>query len=152
MSGREYAFRWVPTLALIMSVGAPFTTPPGASGGLAGAWRVSHSCASACQGSSAVIEQVRPRGHNVYVATGGLMLYQSGNQVLVHSSAASSLLTIRVPGVLMDGVSLLANGGTRHVTWRCVAPPSGSAGAAQPRPAAGASSVVAAPSTARVRC
>lgn len=142
----------IPVVALVMSAVTPAVARVGATGGLAGTWRVSRRCSTGCHGSSTVVEQVRPHGHNVYVAGGGLVLYESGNQVLVHSSAASSLLTIRVPGQLMDGVSLQADGSIRSVTWRCLAPFGGSSGAVHARPNAPSAQVVAAPAPARVRC
>ena len=48
----------------------------------------------------------------IVVVFGGLtlVLYQIGNQVLVHGAASSSLLTIRIPGRHMSGSSVGADG------------------------------------------
>jgi hypothetical protein len=46
-----------------------------------------------------------------------------GMQVLVHGPKDSSLLTIRMPGKLMNGSGVAQDGSTFTVEWRCVAAP-----------------------------
>src|SRR5437868_6500984 len=118
----------VATLAVFAS--APAAAAPGAaSASLAGTWRVSRTCVSGCAGSTTVTEVVRPYAPHVFMAHGGLtlVLYQIGNQVLVHGAASSSLLTIRMPGRLMSGSSVGADGSTFTTSWRCVAAPTSTA-------------------------
>src|SRR5947209_1953572 len=95
-------------VTLVVSAMAPAAAAPGpVTTSLAGTWRVSRTCVSACAGSTTVTEVVRPYAPHVFMAHGGLtlVLYQIGNQVLVHGAASSSLLTIRIPGRLMSGSS-----------------------------------------------
>jgi hypothetical protein len=113
-------------ITLAVSTIAPAAAAPGrATPSLAGTWRVSRTCVSGCAGSTTVLEVVRPYAPHVFMARGGLtlVLYQIGNQVLVHGAKASSLLTIRIPGQLMSGSSVGANGSTLTTAWRCVAAP-----------------------------
>lgn len=108
----------------------PFVTP--ASGALehagvtlAGTWQVKRTCMTGCTGSKLSVEVVRSHGGNIFLATGGaaMALYLLDKQVLVHSSAASTLLTIETPGRLMSGPGIAADGSTFISTWRCIAPP-----------------------------
>ena len=99
--------------------------PASAATSLAGTWRVSRTCVSGCTGSTTVTEVVRPYAPHVFMARGGLtlVLYQTRNQVLVHGSRSSSLLTIRIAGQLMSGAGVGADGSTFTTSWRCVAAP-----------------------------
>ena len=100
-------------VTLVVSAMAPAAAAPGpVTTSLAGTWRVSRTCVSACAGSTTVTEVVRPYAPHVFMAHGGLtlVLYQIGNQVLVHGAASSSLLTIRIPGRHMSGSSVGADG------------------------------------------
>jgi hypothetical protein len=64
-------------------------------------------------------------GGGVFTASGTqtLVLYHLGQRVLVHGQTASTLLTIRTPGVLMQGRGVSADGSTFRSTWHCVAKP-----------------------------
>jgi hypothetical protein len=113
-------------VTLAVSAVVPAAAAPGpAAPSLAGTWRVSRTCVSGCVGSTTVTEVVRPYAPHVFMAHGGLtlVLYQVGNQVLVHGATSSSLLAIRVAGQLMSGSSVGANGRTFTTSWRCVAAP-----------------------------
>lgn len=89
---------------------------------LSGAWRISRVCLSGCVSPPAVIKVVRPRGSGVFTASGHgtQILYQIGNQVLVHGGQDSSLLTVQTPGRLMKGVGVGADGQTFTTIWECV--------------------------------
>jgi hypothetical protein len=112
------------TLAVSAMTPAAAAPAPAATS-LAGTWRVSRTCVSGCTGSTTVTEVVRPYAPHVFMARGGLplVLYQVGNQVLVHGATSSSLLAIRIPGQLMSGSSVGTNGSTFTTSWRCVAAP-----------------------------
>src|SRR5918912_3761757 len=102
-------------VTLVVSAMAPAAAAPGpVTTSLAGTWRVSRTCVSGCAGSTTVTEVVRSYAPHVFMAHGGLtlVLYQIGNQVLVHGATSSSLLAIRIPGQLMSGSSVGANGST----------------------------------------
>ena len=117
-------------VTLAASTTAPAAAAPGpVTTSLAGTWRVSRTCVSGCAGSTTVTEVVRPYAPHVFMAHGGLtrVLYQIGNQVLVHGAASSSLLTIRIPGRLMSGSSVGSDGSTFTTSWRCVAAPTSTA-------------------------
>jgi hypothetical protein len=125
-------------VTLALSAMAPAAAAPGpATTSLAGTWRVSRTCVSGCAGSTTVTEVVRRHAPNIYMARGGLtlVLYQIGNQVLVHGATSSSLLAIRIPGQLMSGSSVGTNGRTFTTAWRCVAAPTSTASPASARPA-----------------
>jgi hypothetical protein len=125
-------------ITLAVSAIAPAAAAPGpVTASLAGTWRVSRTCVSGCAGSTTVTEVVRPYAPGVFMAHGGLtlVLYQIGNQVLVHGATSSSLLTTRIPGRLMSGPSVGADGSTFTTSWRCVAAPTSTASAADTRTA-----------------
>src|SRR2546423_14121480 len=125
-------------VTLVVSTMAPAAAAPGpATTSLAGTWRVSRTCVSGCTGSTTVTEVVRSYAPHVFMARGGLslVLYQVGNQVLVHGATSSSLLAIRIPGQLMSGSSVGTNGSTFTTSWRCVAAPTSTASPAGARPA-----------------
>ena len=126
LRGSTLTFAACALVTLSISAMAPTAAAPGpVTASLAGTWRVSRTCVSACTGSTTVTEVVRPYAPHVFMAHGGLtrVLYQIGNQVLVHGAASSSLLTIRIPGRLMSGSSVGADGSTFTTSWRCVAAP-----------------------------
>ena len=125
-------------VALAVSAMAPAAAAPSpATTSLAGTWRVSRTCVAGCVGSTTVTEVVRPYAPHVFMARGGLtlVLYQIGNQVLVHGATSSSLLTIRIPGQMMNGSTVGANGSTFTTSWRCVAAPTSTASPAGSRTA-----------------
>jgi hypothetical protein len=124
------------TLAASAMAPAAAAPAPGTTS-LAGTWRVSRTCVSGCVGSTTVTEVVRPYAPHVFMARGGLplVLYQVGNQVLVHGARSSSLLAIRIPGQLMSGSSVGTNGSTFTTAWRCVAAPTSTASPASARTA-----------------
>jgi hypothetical protein len=113
----------------VSSMASAAAAPDPVTTSLAGTWRVSRTCVSGCAGSTTVTEVVRPYAPHVFMAHGALtlVLYQIGNQVLVHGAASSSLLTTRIPGRLMSGSSVGADGSTFTTSWRCVAAPTSTA-------------------------
>ena len=142
-------------VTLAVSAMAPAAAAPGpVTTSLAGTWRVSRTCVSACAGSTTVTEVVRPYAPHVFMAHGGLtlVLYQIGNQVLVHGAASSSLLTIRIPGRLMSGSSVGADGSTFTTSWRCVAAPTSTASTSGARTAGSTREGPQVVSGARVHC
>ena len=142
-------------VTLAASTMAPAAAAPGpVTASLAGTWRVSRTCVSGCAGSTTVTEVVRPYAPHVFIAHGGLtlVLYQIGNQVLVHGAASSSLLTIRIPGRLMSGSSVGADGSTFTTSWRCVAAPTSTASTSGARTAGSTREGPQVVSGARVHC
>jgi len=142
-------------VTLVVSTMAPAAAAPGpATTSLAGTWRVSRTCVSGCAGSTTVTEVVRPYAPHVFMAHGGLtlVLYQIGNRVLVHGAASSSLLTIRIPGQLMSGSSVGADGSTFTTSWRCVAAPTSTASTPGARTAGSTREAAQVVSGARVHC
>ena len=142
-------------VTLAVSGMAPAAAAPGpVTTSLAGTWRVSRTCVSACAGSTTVTEVVRPYAPHVFMAHGGLtlVLYQIGNRVLVHGAASSSLLTIRIPGQLMSGSSVGADGSTFTTSWRCVAAPTSTASTSGARTAGSTREAAQVVSGARVHC
>jgi hypothetical protein len=130
LRGSTLTFAGCALVTLSISSMAPAAAAPGpVTASLAGTWRVSRTCISGCAGSTTVTEVVRSYAPHVFMAHGGLtlVLYQIGNQVLVHGAASSSLLTIRMPGRLMSGSSVGADGSTFTTSWRCVAAPTSTA-------------------------
>jgi hypothetical protein len=142
-------------VALSISAMPPAAAAPGpVTTSLAGTWRVSRTCVSGCAGSTTVTEVVRPYGPHVFMAHGGptLVLYQIGNQVLVHGATSSSLLTTRIPGQLMSGSSVGSNGSTFTTSWRCVAAPTSTASTSGARTAGSTREGPQVVSGARVHC
>ena len=142
-------------VTLAVSTMAPAAAAPGpVTTSLAGTWRVSRTCVSGCAGSTTVTEVVRPYAAHVFMARGGLtlVLYQIRNQVLVHGAASSSLLTTRIPGRLMSGSSVGANGSTFATSWRCVAAPTSTASTSGARMAGSTREGPQGVSSARVHC
>lgn len=93
---------------------------------LLGTWQVTRACLSGCTGTTTLKEVVRPYRGSVDMATGSvtMLLHRLGSgKVLTHAAASSSLLTVRVPGQLMDGPALGQDGSTLRTTWRCTAAP-----------------------------
>src|ERR671937_1825306 len=130
LRGSTLTFAACALVTLAVSAMAPAAAAPGpVTASLAGTWRVSRTCISGCAGSTTVTEVVRSYAPHVFMAHGRLtlVLYQIGNQVLVHGAASSSLLTIRIPGRLMSGSSVGADGSTFTASWRCVAAPTSTA-------------------------
>src|SRR5437763_13446824 len=142
-------------VTLAVSAMAPAAAAPSpVTTSLAGTWRVGRTCVSGCAGSTTVTEVVRPYAPHVFMAHGGLtlVLYQIGNQVLVHGAASSSLLTIRMPGRLMSGSSVGADGSTFTTSWRCVAAPTSTASTSGARTAGSTREGPQVVSGARVHC
>src|SRR5919201_6180803 len=130
LRGSTLTFAACALVTLSISSMVPAAAAPGpVTASLAGTWRVSRTCISGCAGSTTVTEVVRSYAPHVFMAHGRLtlVLYQIGNQVLVHGAASSSLLTIRIPGRLMSGSSVGADGSTFTASWRCVAAPTSTA-------------------------
>jgi hypothetical protein len=130
LRGYTFAFAACILVTLAVSAMAPAAAAPDpVTTSLAGTWRVSRTCVAGCAGSTTVTEVVRPYAPHVFMAHGGLtlVLYQIRNQVLVHGATSSSLLTIRLPGQLMSGSGVGADGSTFTTSWRCVAAPTSTA-------------------------
>ena len=142
-------------VTLAASTTAPAAAAPGpVTTSLAGTWRVSRTCVSGCAGSTTVTEVVRPYAPHVFMARGGLtlMLYQIRNQVLVHGATSSSLLAIRIPGRLMSGSGVGADGSTFTTSWRCVVAPTSTASPSGARTAGSTREGPQVVSGARVHC
>ena len=130
LRGSTLTFAACALVTLSISSMAPAAAAPGpVTTSLAGTWRVSRTCLSGCAGSTMVTEVVRPYAPHVFMARGRLtlVLYQIRNQVLVHGATSSSLLAIRIPGQLMSGSGVGADGSTFTTSWRCVAAPTSTA-------------------------
>ena len=92
LRGSTLTFAAGALVTLSISTMAPAAAAPGpVTTSLAGTWRVSRTCVSGCAGSTTVTEVVRPYAPHVFLAHGGLtlVLYQLGDQVLVHGAASS---------------------------------------------------------------
>jgi hypothetical protein len=142
-------------ITLSISAVAPAAAAPDpVTTSLAGTWRVSRTCVAGCAGSTTVTEVVRPYVPHVFMAHGGLtlVLYQIRNQVLVHGATSSSLLTIRIPGRLLSGSGVGADGSTFTTAWRCVAAPTSTASTSGARTAGRPMEGPQVVSSARVHC
>jgi hypothetical protein len=114
---------------------APAAHAAAQSDDLLGTWQVTRTCVSGCTGTTTLSEVVRAYNDSVDMATSSvtILLYRiTRRKVLTHAAASSSLLTIRVPGQLMDGPAIGQDGSTLRTTWRCVAAPAALSTASSP--------------------